>query len=99
MKECIAVSSLLTRERAGSKKKVSQGHARTSVKVSQGKKNLSLGWRDEKSPALEGQGAAKKKPCELENRGGGATKNPRAWATGTKGQGQRTQATKKPTQT
>ena len=99
MKECIAVSSLLTTERAGSKKKVSQGHARTSVKVSQAKKNLSLGWRDEKSPALEGQGAAKKKPCELENQGGGETKNPRAWATGTKGQGQCTQATKKPTQT
>ena len=78
------------------------------MKVSQAKKNPSLGWRDEKSPALEGQGAAKKKtpalegqgtakkkPSELENQGGGAMKNPRAWATGTKGQGQRTQATEK----
>ena len=112
MKECIAVSSLLTREHAGSKKKVSQGHARASVKVSQAKKNRSLGRHDEKPPALqgqgaakkktsalEGQGAAKKKPCELENQGGSATKNPRAWATGIKGQGQRTQATKKTTQT
>ena len=99
MKECIAVSSLLTRERAGSKKKVSQGHARASVKVSQAKKNPSLGRRDEKSPALEGQGAAKKKPNELENQGGGAMKKPQAWATGTQGQGQCMQATKKTTQT
>ena len=78
MKECIAVSSLLTRERAGSKKKVSQGHARASVKVSQAKNNPSLGWHDEKSPALEGQGAAKKKPPALEGQGAAKKKTPQA---------------------
>ena len=80
MTECIAVSSLLTRDRAGSKKKVSQGHARASTKVTQAKKNLSLGWCDEKPPALEGQGAGKKENPALEGQGA-AKKNPASWKT------------------
>ena len=112
MKECIAVSSLLTRERAGSKKKVSEGHARASVKVSQAKKIRAWGgamknppsWkvreRQRKNPLpWKVRGRQRKKPRKLENQGGGATKNPRVWATGTQGQGQHTQATKKTTQT
>ena len=80
MKECIAVSSLLTRERAGSKKKVSEGHARASVKVSQAKKIRAWGGAMKNPPSWKVRERQRKNPPPWKFRGR-QRKNPASWKT------------------